>query len=54
MLGLWHAADAFRIDRRVGFAGVLFAGLLVNWLTDATRAVLERLDLAEHKPELST
>ena len=37
-----------------GFAGVLFAGLLLNWLTDPTRAVLERLDLAEYKPELST
>ena len=37
-----------------GFAGVLLTGLLLNWLTDPTRAVLERLDLAEYKPGLST
>ena len=36
-----------------GFAGVLFAGLLLNWLTDPTRAVLKRLNLAEYNPELS-
>ena len=37
-----------------GFAGLLFAGLLLNWLTDPTRAVLERLDLADYKQEVST
>ena len=37
-----------------GFAGLLFAGLLVNWLVDPTRAVLERLDVADYRQELST
>jgi fucose permease len=37
-----------------GFAGLLFAGLLLNWLTDPTRAALERLDLADYKQELTT
>ena len=35
-----------------GFAGLLFAGLLLNWLTDPTRAVLEQLDSADYKQEL--
>ena len=37
-----------------GFAGLLFGILLLNWLTDPTRAVLEQLDLAEYKQEPST
>jgi fucose permease len=37
-----------------GFAGLLFAGLLLNWLTDPTRAVLERLDVADYKQNPST
>ena len=37
-----------------GFAALLFVGLLLNWLTDPTRAVLERLDFADYKHELST
>ena len=37
-----------------GFAGLLFLALLLNWLTDPTRAVLERLDFADYKHELST
>lgn len=36
-----------------GFAGLLFVSLLLNWLTDPTRAVLERLDFADYKQELS-
>jgi fucose permease len=37
-----------------GLAALLFVGLLLNWLTDPTRAVLERLDFADYKHELST
>ena len=37
--GFWLAA---------GCAGLLFAGLLANWLFDPTRAVLERLNEAEY------
>ena len=37
-----------------GFAALLFVALLLNWLTDPTRAVLERLDFADYKHELST
>ena len=36
-----------------GFAGLLFVSLLLNWLTDPTRAVLERLDFADYKQKLS-
>jgi fucose permease len=36
-----------------GFAALLFVGLLLNWLTDPTRAVLERLDFADYKHKLS-
>jgi len=32
-----------------GFAGVLFAGLLVNWIFDPTRAVLERINATEYQ-----
>ena len=33
-----------------GFAVLLFAGALTNWLLDPTRAVLERLDAADYQP----
>lgn len=36
-----------------GFAGLLFAGLLLNWLADPTRSVFERLDAADYRQELS-
>ena len=36
-----------------GFAGLLFAGLLLNWLADPARSVLERLDAADYRKELS-
>ena len=32
-----------------GFAALLFAGLLLNWVVNPTRAVLERLDLTEYQ-----
>jgi fucose permease len=32
-----------------GFAAMLFAGLLFNWVTNPTRAVLEQLDLTEYQ-----
>jgi len=32
-----------------GFAALLFAGLLLNWIVNPTRAVLERLDLTEYQ-----
>jgi len=38
--GFWLAA---------GFSGLLFVGLLLNWLFDPTRAVLERLDISEYR-----
>lgn len=38
--GFWLAA---------GFAGLLFAGMLLNWMFDPTRAVLERLDRSEYR-----
>lgn len=37
-----------------GFAGLLFAGLLLNWLTDPTRTVFERLDFADYRQERFT
>jgi fucose permease len=36
-----------------GFAAVLFVGLLLNWLLNPTRGVLERLDLTEYRHELA-
>jgi DHA1 family quinolone resistance protein-like MFS transporter len=36
-----------------GLAGLLCAGLLFNWLTDPTRAVLERLERADYEQPLS-
>ena len=38
--GFWLAA---------GCAGLLFAGLLLNWIFDPTRAVLERLNVTEYQ-----
>jgi fucose permease len=35
-----------------GFAALLFLGLLLNWLLNPTRAVLEQLDLTEYRQEL--
>jgi hypothetical protein len=32
------------------FAGLLFAGMLLNWFVNPTRAVLERLDRTEYRP----
>ena len=32
-----------------GFAAMLFAGLLLNWVVNPTRAVLEQLDLTEYR-----
>jgi fucose permease len=40
--GFWLAA---------GFAGLLFLGLLLNWMFNPTRAVLKRLDLTEYQGE---
>jgi fucose permease len=40
--GFWLAA---------GLAGLLFAGLLLNWVFNPTRTVLERLDLTEYQQE---
>jgi fucose permease len=36
-----------------GFAVLLFAGAVVNWLLNPTRAVLERLDATEYRRELA-
>ena len=36
-----------------GLAALLFAGLLVNWVANPTRSVLERLDAADYRQELS-
>jgi fucose permease len=38
--GFWLAA---------GFAGLLFVGLLLNWMFDPTRATLERLNVTEYR-----
>jgi fucose permease len=38
--GFWLAA---------GLSGLLFVGLLINWLLNPTRAVLERLDASEYR-----
>jgi fucose permease len=35
-----------------GFAALLFLGLLLNWLLNPTRAVLEQLDVTEYRQEL--
>jgi hypothetical protein len=43
--GFWLAA---------AFAGVLFGGLLLNWLLNPTRAVLERLDVSEYGEHVPT
>ena len=37
-----------------GFAGLLFAGLLLNWLFKPTRAVLDRQDVTEYSVQLTT
>ena len=42
-----------RLLARDRLCGLLFAGLLLNWLTNPTRAVLERLNLADYKQELT-
>jgi MFS transporter, DHA1 family, quinolone resistance protein len=34
-----------------GFAGLLFAGLLLNWLFNPARAVLARVDRSEYRQE---
>jgi fucose permease len=36
-----------------GLAALLFAGLMLNWLADPTRSVLERLDAADYRKELA-
>ena len=33
------------------FAGLLFSGLLLNWIFNPTRAVLERLDRSEYQSD---
>jgi fucose permease len=38
--GFWLAA---------GFSGILFVGLVLNWVFNPTRTVLERLDLTEYR-----
>jgi fucose permease len=43
MYGYWLAT---------GFAALLFAGTLFNWLVNPTRRVLERLDVTEYPQEL--
>ena len=37
-----------------GFAALLFAGLLFNWIVNPTRTLLERLDLSEYAARKST
>jgi fucose permease len=37
-----------------GFAGLLWAGLVLNWLVDPTRAVLERLEIEDYGQKLPT
>ena len=36
-----------------GLAGLLFAGLMLNWLADPTRSLLERLDADDYRKELA-
>jgi hypothetical protein len=31
-----------------GFAGVLFIGLLLNWILNPTRSLLQKLDVSEY------
>ena len=33
-----------------GFAALLFAGAVLNWLLDPTRAVLAQLDSSDYRP----
>lgn len=42
-----HIANGFWLA--AGFAGLLFLGLLLNWMFDPTRAVLARLDRSEYQ-----
>ena len=37
-----------------GVAGLLFLGLLLNWILDPTRVVLERLDVSEYRHGLAS
>jgi MFS transporter, DHA1 family, quinolone resistance protein len=37
-----------------GFAVLLFVGLLLNWLLDPTRAVLEQLDVTDYRQNLTS
>ena len=32
-----------------GFAAMLFTGMLLNWMMNPTRAVLEQIDLTEYQ-----
>jgi hypothetical protein len=38
---------------RSGCAGLLFLGLLLNWLIDPTRAILEQLDRTEYQQDVA-
>jgi fucose permease len=55
-LAIGAVSDAFG-DIAYGFwlatalAALLFAGLLLNWVTDPTRAVLEQLELTEYQTQ---
>jgi MFS transporter, FHS family, L-fucose permease len=39
----------YRFILATGFAGLLFAGLLLNWMFDPTRELLNRLDKTEYR-----
>jgi fucose permease len=48
---LGHIAYGFWLA--TGFAALLFLGLILNWLLNPTRALLEQLDAMEYQQELS-
>jgi fucose permease len=47
-------AIAFGFWLATGFATLLFVGLLLNWLLNPTRAVLEQLDITDYRQGIST
>jgi fucose permease len=47
-------AIAYGFWLATGFAALLFAGLMLNWLLNPTRAVLEQLDMTDYPHRIST
>ncbi|MEP7308564.1 MAG: MFS transporter [Acidobacteriota bacterium] len=45
----WFGQIAYGFWLATGFAALLFAGLLLNWVVNPTRDVLEQLDLTEYQ-----